>query len=176
MGAYNDELKQVRSELKKELSKLGIKNISMTGGRGSVWGWTEISKGNRKKGFQDWTQAEMDILQGEAGFNIGHPSNSISAKSHEIACALGGLRARKLKKSPAYQKIKQEYYDIAGSTYDGGTCVLGAGTIVKHKGIPIDFWKERGMSESGSWKAEQSLKEKIKAMNLEFVHEGGVMD
>lgn len=176
MGTYNDEIKSIRTELKKELRKLGIKDVSMTGGRGSVWGWTDISKGNRKKGFSDWTQKEIDILQGEAGLHIGHPSNSISARSHEIACALYGLKARKLKKSSAYQKIKEEYYNVASTSSDSGTCVLGAGTIVKHQGKPIDFWEERGMSESGSWKAEQTLKDKIRAMGLEFEHEGGVMD
>lgn len=174
MGYY-DEINQAKKELKKALRSAGIKNVSITGNKGTAYDWTNISK--IKKGQrQDWTEQERDILQGDFGLRVGHVSNSISAKSHEILVALHGFRAKKLKKSPAYQKIKEEYYNIAHNTADAGTCVLGAGTIVKHQGKPIDFWKEHGQSECGSWKAEETLKEKIRKMGLEFQHEGGVMD
>ena len=173
---YRDDMDQLRKELKKELSMAGIKSASVRKGSGSVYGWTYISKGNKKKGYADWTQNEVKKLNKDFGFHVGHPSNSIDARAHEVAVAVYGSRAKKLKNSIKYKKLKEEYFNISRNAGDHGTVVGGAGTIVKHKGNPIDFWKETQMSETGSWTAENKLKDKIRGMKLEFQHEGGWMD
>jgi len=170
---YTDEMKMVRKELKKSMLKAGIKNFSIKGSRGTAWDWTHISK---KPSTAEWTKKEQKILAQEFGYPMGHPANSLLGKSHKIKSMLYGYKARKFKKSFPYKEFKFDFIKAGQKAEDTGTCVLGAGTIVKRKGKPIDFIRQMGQSESKSWVAEKIMQKRAKALGLELEHEGGVMD
>jgi len=170
MGYY-DEIKDVRKILRKEMLKEGIKNFSVKGGRGSSYDWTDIIKKNG-----DWTKKEQRILREKFNFHIGHPSNSLLGRSHEIKAKLYGYKARNFKKSKNYKKFVEDFIICARKQKDGGTCVIGAGTIIKKKGNPIDVIRQQGQGETRNWVAQRIMKNRALALGLELEHEGGVID
>jgi hypothetical protein len=120
-----DELKLLRKELRSTLAKAKIK-ATVQGGRGTGLFWTDVAPKS-----EEWTQKELKKLREDFGVHVGHPSNTIGMRSHEVATAVYGYRERNFKRKPIYKKLKEEYYQLAEKSNDGGTCVLGAGTIVK---------------------------------------------
>lgn len=171
MGYY-DELKGIRKEIKKILSKQGIK-ASVVGGSGTSTFWTYIDK---PKTQSEWNRKQLKVLRDDMGFHIGHPSNPITIEMEKLKAKLGGYKQRGFKKTPAYQKLKQDFTTCAMKERDEGTCVLGAGTIVKRKGVPIDFWTQHGQGEHRDWVAQKIMENRAKKLGIEFQHEGGVMD
>lgn len=166
-------MNEVRRMLKKEMSKAGVKNFSIKGGKGTAWDWTHL----QKKGVKEWTPKEQKIIGMDFGYGeMGHPSNSLLGKSHKIEAMLYGYKARKFKKAPAYKQFKADFFSAGMKAHDGGTCVLGAGTVVKRKGKKIDFFRQMGQGETRSWVAEKIMKNRAKKIGLELEHEGGVMD
>tara|TARA_R100001530_G_C4219679_1_gene129625 strand:+ start:49 stop:579 length:531 start_codon:yes stop_codon:yes gene_type:complete len=176
MAKYIDPMNEVRRMLKKEMLKAGIKNFSVKGGTGTAWDWTDIAKKKNKTFDAKWTPKEQKILEQDFGYDVGHPSNSLLGKSHKIKSMLYGYKSRKFKKSSPYQKFKHDFKQAGSSAEDRGTCVLGAGTLVKRKGKPIDFIEQMGQGESKNWVAEKIMKKRAKQLGLELEHEGGVMD
>jgi len=169
---YKEEMNQVRKMLKKEMLKAGIKDFSITGSRGTAYDWTDI----KKKSQKDWTPKEVKVLSEDFGYNVGHPSNALLEKSHKIKAMLYGYKARKFKKSPKYQMFKNEFINEGMKATDGGTCVGGAGTIIKKEGKPIDFIRQMGQGETRSYVAEKIMQKRAKALGLDLEHEGGWMD
>ena len=169
--AYYSKMKETRKMLRKEMVKAGIKNFSIKAGTGSSYDWTDIIK---KEG--DWTPKEQKILEKDFGFHVGHPSNSLLGRSHKITASLYGYKARKFKGTTKYKKFVEDFLICARNQADGGTCVLGAGTIVKRKGKPIDFIRQQGQGETRNWVAQKIMKDRAMALGLELQHEGGHMD
>ena len=165
-------MNKIRRMLKKEMLKAGIKNFSIKGGRGTAYDWTDIAK---TKGG-DWTPKEQKILEEDFGYPMGHPSNTLLGKSHKIESMLYGYKAKKFKKSLPYKRFKHDFVTEGMKVADGGTCVLGSGTIVKKKGKNIDFFDSMGQGETRNWVAEKIMKNRAKQLGLELEHECGVMD
>jgi len=169
MGYY-DELKQIRKDVRKELRKAGVK-ASVRGNQGSSLFWTDISP----KGDQ-WGEKELKVLRKDFGIHVGHPQNSATIPMERLKAHLGGYRARKFKKKPAYQKLKEDFTKVAMKQRDEGTCVLGAGTVVVKGDQHIDFWRQHGQGESRDWVAQKIMANRAKKLGLTFKHEGGTMD
>ena len=89
---------------------------------------------------------------------------------------LYGHQAKKFKQKPKYKEFVGDFVDCARKQEDMGTCLLGAGTIVKRKGKPIDFIRQQGQSERRNWIAQKIMQKRAKALGLDLEHEGGVMD
>ena len=172
MGDY-DYLKEVRKELKTILRKKGIK-ANIRGGTGTSLFWTDISYDYKKQ--KQWDQKQLKVLEGDLGFHIGHPQNSITIEMEKLVPKVKGYQHRGFKKTPQYQKLKQDFSACAMKEIDQGTCVIGAGTIVKRKGVPIDFWRQHGQGEHRDWVAQKMMENRAKALGLEFQHEGGHID
>jgi len=172
MGYY-DELKDVRKELKSILTKNKIK-ASVRGGQGTSLFWTDISYNQKKQ--DQWNKKQLNFLQKEMGFHIGHPSNTICEPMEKLVPKVKGYQHRGFKRTPKYQKLKQDFTKEALKHHDGGTCVLGAGTIVQKNGVPIDFWRQHGQGETRDWIAQKIMKSRAKKLGLTFEHEGGRMD
>jgi len=170
---YYDELKEVRKELKSILTKNKIK-ASVRGGQGTSLFWTDISY-NRKK-QQQWNDKQLNFLNKEMGFRVGHPQNTITIEMSQLVPKVKGYQYRGFKRTPKYQKLKQDFTTEAMKHYDEGTCVLGAGTIIQKNGVPIDFWRQHGQGETRDWIAQKIMKNRAKALGLTFKHEGGRMD
>jgi len=171
MGYY-DEIKETRKELKKILTKNKIK-ASVRGGQGTALFWTDIS---HPKGQDKWTEKQMDFFQKELDLHVGHPSNTIVEEMSQLVPKVKGYKYQKFKRTPRYKKLKSDFTDVALQHHDGGTCVLGAGTVVKKQGVPIDFWTQHGQGETRDWVAQKIMKDRAKAMGITFEHEGGRMD
>ena len=173
MGEYNDELKAVRRELKKELARAGVK-AKITGHTGSAWGWTEIDYDYKKR--NQWTEKEFDVLQNKFGIHIGHVRNTGTIRLHELKSALYGYQARGFKKKQKYKDLKEEFMKCGYAQADTGTCCGGAGTIVMKSGKPIDVWKQIGQSDDANVIAEKIMKGRAEELGLSFKHESGWMD
>lgn len=173
MGEYNDELKQIRTMLKKEMLKSGIKNVSIKGQRGTGWGWTDIFPAKKnKQGYYNWEEPELKKL---SEFGIRNPSGDIM-RVHELKTMLYGHQAKQFKEKEEYQKFKADFINEALKHEDSGTCVGGCSTIIKRAGKPIDLIRQQGMSEHRNWVASQIMKNRAEALGLELEHEGGWMD
>jgi len=172
MGYYN-EMKDIRKELKKTMKQAGIKDFSMIGGKGSSYDWTKIQQ---KPSRREWTLKEQKILREDFGFHIGHPSNTLLERSHELKSKLYGYKAKGFKKKQKYKEFVEDFLQCARKQQDGGTCVLGAGTIIKKEGKPIDFIEQQGQGETRNWVAQKIMKDRAKLLGIEMKHEGGVMD
>jgi hypothetical protein len=171
MGYYN-ELKDVRKELKKILSKNKIK-ASVRGGQGTSLFWTHIS---HPKGQEKWTENQLKVLKEDLGFSVGNPFNDISSPMEQLQAKVRGYRYKDFKKSKDYLNLKKDFSQCALKEADEGTCVLGAGTIVKKNGTPIDFWRQHGQGEHRDIVAQRIMENRAKKLGLTFEHEGGVMD
>lgn len=167
---YYDELKQIRTELRKEFKKTGIK-ASMTGGKGTALLWTYISP----KG-ESWSDKDLKILQKDFGFHVGHPRNSLTVPMEKLKTNLGSVRLKGFKSSPKYQKFKKEFVAIADKQKDTGTCCLGAGTIVSKDGMDFDFIEQRGQSETRNLITQKILDERARKLGLKLKLEYGRMD
>jgi len=172
MGYY-EEIKETRKLLKKEMLKAGIKNVSITGEKGTAYDWTEINPVKKDRGgYYNWEEQDLKKL---SEFGIRNPSGTV-ARTHEIKAMIYGHQAKKFKQSKKYQALKQEFDKIALQQADSGTCVGGAGTIIKRQGKPIDVWRQHGQSESRDIVAQNILRDRARKLGLEFEHEGGWMD
>ena len=172
MGDY-DYLKEVRKELKTILRKKGIK-ANVKGQQGTGLFWTDISYDYKKQ--KQWDQKQLKVLRDDLGFHIGHPANTITIEMDKLVPKVKGYKYKSFKKTPQYQKLKQDFTACALKEMDQGTCVLGAGTVVKRKGVPIDFWRQHGQGEHRDLVAQKMMKNRAMALGLEFKHEGGRMD
>jgi len=171
MGYY-DELKDIRKDLKKILNKNKIK-ASVRGGQGTSLFWTDIS---HPKGQQAWTEKQIKVLQGDLGFHIGNPSNSICVPMERLQANVGGYKHKKFKESYGFKKLRADFSQCAMKEIDQGTCVLGAGTVVMKNGTPIDFWRQHGQGEHRDIVAQRIMKNRAEKLGLTFKHEGGRMD
>lgn len=166
-------------DLRMEILKAGIKNIEVRRGRGTAFDWVDINpRIDEKKGYRgEWNEREQKILESEFGLR-GRSGHSV--KRHEAEAFLYGHRNKALKQSPQFQKVKQEFFEqqaiAMANNLDGGTVVGGAGLIVKKNGKPIDFWRNKGMSENPSIHAQRIVEKKLISMGLDVEHESGWMD
>jgi len=166
-----NDIKAVRRELKKLLAKEGVK-VRTIGGKGTGWGWTDIA---HPKGKNEWSEKEKDVLQG-IGIAVGHKSNWGILSYEKLPSAVGGLKHKKYKKSKKYKDFVADFCVAGRNAEDWGTCCLGAGTVVKKNGEPIDFIRQFGQSDHKNIVAEKIMKQKAEKMGLSFRHESGRMD
>jgi len=167
---YNDDLKNLRKELRKDMLKAGIK-ASVTGQRGTGWGWTDIYP----KG-KEWSPKEMKTLNEDFNIHIGHPSNAGLLTMEKLSTSVGGYKQKGFKKSKKYRGFVDEFSLCASQQECRGTCCGGAGTIVRRKGVDIDFIKQFGQSDSKNIIAERLMHNRAKQLGLELKHESGWMD
>ena len=166
-----DDLKELRKELKKILGKEGVK-VSLRGQQGTGWGWTDVA---HPKGKDKWADNEKQILE-SAGITVGHPSNWGLIPYEKLPSVVGGLKHKSYKKSKKYQNFIDEFRQAGRGADDWGTCCLGAGTVVKKNGKPIDFIRQMGMSDHKNIVAERIMQNRAKKMGISFEHESGRMD
>lgn len=172
MGYY-DEMKEIRKMLKKEMLKSGIKNISIKGGKGTAWDWTDINPAKPdKEGYHNWSEDELMKL---SEFGIRNRSGTVM-RSHQVKALVYGHQAKSFKQKPQYKKFVEDFIHCARQQEDSGTCVGGAGTIIKRQGKPIDVIRQQGQSEHRNWVAQQIMSDRAKALGVELEHEGGWMD
>ena len=84
MGAYAEQRKRLVKELKAKLVKAGAAGISVRGGRGTAWGWIDIS-GSGPGG--EFTAKQRRVIEQITGITPG--GNFWVAEMEEVERILG---------------------------------------------------------------------------------------
>jgi len=164
------EKNELTKKIKNKLKEHGLGFMHVTGGKGSAWGWIDISSDN------DLTEDQQNLFNDLFGADInrsGYMCDTLDCWESK----LGYSNSRELIHSPEYFALKKKYYETAYLQEDNGTCCLGSGTYILKDGVKIDFWSNHyAQSDFPAVKTARIMVEDFAKLNLTTLDECGNMD